>query len=401
MKNLLFTLVFVFSLPLSVTLCGQTPNTFLLRGSHLVEVKENYKKGNPQARTWINALIKLADKDITQKPLSVVTKAKVPPSGNLHDYFSMAPYFWPDSSKPNHLPYINKDGKHNPEIDQINDHKNLLRLVRWVQELSLAYYFTVDEKYAAKAAEFLHVWFLDTATFMNPNLNYAQAILGINDGRASGMIDACDFSILLNAVELLEGSRSWDEQSNKQLKEWFEKYYLWLLESKNGITERKNKNNHGTWYDQQILSVALYLGKKDWAKEYIHTTALARIPQQIEPDGRQPLELARTNALHYSTFALEAWFKTANMADCVGLDIWNYSTADGRSFKKALDWLLPYAINEKKWEYQQIIEFDRYSFYRLLLQASNHYGNSYWKAAQKIKEEGTRNLIAEIFYEKL
>jgi len=77
MKNLLFTLVLVFSLPLSVTLCGQTPNTFLLRGSHLLEVKENYKKDNPQARTWINALIKLADKDITQKPLSVVTKAKV------------------------------------------------------------------------------------------------------------------------------------------------------------------------------------------------------------------------------------------------------------------------------------------------------------------------------------
>ena len=383
----------------TASLHAQMPNTFLVKPERLVALKSSFQKGDSRTTTLINSLLKTANSDLKRTPVSVTSKKKIPTGGNIHDYMSMAPYFWPDSTKPNLLPYINKDGQFNPEIYTVTDHQYIQELERWVQDLALAYYFTDEEKYAAKASQFLQVWFIDTATLMNPNLNYAQAIMGLNEGRASGMIDACELTTLLNAVELLAGSVSWTTTQDLKLKEWFEQYYTWLLESKNGIAERKNKNNHGPWYDQQIVAVALYLGKKDWAKEYLNNTIL-RIPVQIEPDGRMPLELSRTNALHYNTFAIEAWFRTATLADYLGMDLWNYTTTDGRSFHKAFNWLLPYATGEMKWEYQQINEYKKKTIYKLLLQAANHYGGNYYQQAQKVKD-GSDNTITDIFYDKM
>lgn len=51
-----------------------------------------------------------ADKLLGMKPVSVMDKAFTPASGNKHDYMSQAPYFWYDSSKPNGLPYLRRDG---------------------------------------------------------------------------------------------------------------------------------------------------------------------------------------------------------------------------------------------------------------------------------------------------
>jgi hypothetical protein len=112
---------------------------------------------------------------------------------------------------------------------------------------------------------------------------------------------------------------------------------------------------------------------------------------QIEPDGRQPLELERTTALGYSTFNLEAWFKTAILASHLGVDIWNYKTADGRGLQKALDWLLPYAVGEKKWTYQQIKEYSEVDkLYFLLPEAAKHYKQpSYNDWLLKVDRKGT------------
>ena len=43
------------------------------------------------------------------------------------------------------------------------------------------------------------------------------------------------------------------------------------------------------------------------------------------------------------------------------LAIWNFETDDGKSIKKAFDWLIPFVKNEKSWTYQQIkpIKFDQ------------------------------------------
>ncbi len=66
-------------------------------------------------------LRKQADSLLDMKPLSVMEKAFTPVSGNKHDYMSQAPYFWYDSTKPNGLPYMRRDGVRNPEINKITD----------------------------------------------------------------------------------------------------------------------------------------------------------------------------------------------------------------------------------------------------------------------------------------
>jgi hypothetical protein len=123
------------------------------------------------------------------KFVSVLDKTFTPVSGNKHDYMSQAPYFWYDSSKPNGLPYIRRDGEHNPEIKKITDRTYIGDLENATKTLGIAWYLTGEEKYADKAAALIRYWFFNEATKMNPNLNYAQAIPGITNGRGIGIIE--------------------------------------------------------------------------------------------------------------------------------------------------------------------------------------------------------------------
>ena len=42
------------------------------------------------------------------------------------------------------------------------------------------------------------------------------------------------------------------------------------------------------------------------------------------------------------------------LAENVDVDLWNYQTEDRRSIRKALDFLTPVALGERKWQYQEL-----------------------------------------------
>jgi hypothetical protein len=312
----------------------------------------------------------------------VVTKTITPPSGDKHDYASQAPYFWPNPNKPDGLPYVRRDGERNPEINKITDHVALDRMESTVRTLALAYYFKTDEKYAAKTAELLRAWFLDPTTHMNPNLEYAQFIPGVNTGRGIGLIETRGLVDVVDAVGLLAGSKSWTAADQKRLESWFGKFLQWMQESKNGREESRAKNNHGTYYDVQTISFALFLGKNDLAKQIAETAKEQRIALQVEPDGRQPLELERTKAWSYSIMNLDGLMQLARLAGNVDADLWSYKTKDGRSIRAALEYLYPYAIEGRPWTYQQIEGFNAKSFFPLMRRAAVHYQDQKFKAAE-------------------
>jgi hypothetical protein len=144
------------------------------------------------------------------------------------------------------------------------------------------------------------------------------------------------------------------------------------LESPQGQEEVKAKNNHGSWYDVQVASYALFTGQEQLAKKVLAGFAAKRIATQIEPDGRQPNELARSRAWHYSIFNLQALFNAAAIADKVGIDMWKSETTN-RSIRKAIDWLIPFATGEKKWPYKEIAAFEPQKLAPLLRIAAIRY----------------------------
>jgi hypothetical protein len=331
------------------------PRLFQSDGRDLAKVKRRLAAGgDKQLAAALTELRAQADRELKTEPLTVVHKPKAPPSGDKHDYVSMAPYFWPDPDKKDGLPYIRRDGKVNPERDKY-DAPLLKKMSQAVGTLALAYYLTDQERYAGHAARLLRVWFLDAPTRMNPNLNYAQFIPGVNEGRGIGIIDSVALLQVVDAAGLLEGSREWARAEAAGLKDWFRDYLKWLRTSKGGKEEAAAANNHGSWYDVQVATFALFVGEdEESVRKLLEESKTKRIARQIEPDGRQPLELKRTKAFDYSRVNLRALFALATLGERVGVDLWHFETKDGRGIRKALDWLIPYASGEKEWPYEQI-----------------------------------------------
>src|SRR5215203_3787574 len=155
---------------------AQIPKVLIMDARRLADVKKKWQEKDQIILRLTDSLLKQANGYLKMKPVSVMDKEFTPVSGNKHDYMSQAPYFWYDSSKPNGLPYMRRDGVRNPEINVITDKKFLVDLENASKTLALAFYFTGEEKYAAKAAQLLRHWFFNSETKMNPNLEYAQAI---------------------------------------------------------------------------------------------------------------------------------------------------------------------------------------------------------------------------------
>lgn len=324
----------------------------VLDAQHLLYVKQHLS--DPSYAQAYKALKKEAEHDLVMKPLTVMSKDYIPSSGSKHDYVSLARYAWPDQTKPNGLPYMMRDGISNPELNKF-DRNKLSDMTGAIYRLSLAYYFSEDEKYAKKATELIHIWFLDKTTRMNPNLRYAQHIPGEADGRCYGVIDAYSFVEMLDGVQLLEKSKSFTAKDSKKLKAWFSHLLKWLLSHPQAIEESDQKNNHAIAYDVQVAAYSLYTGNRKVFSDVLAYFPKRRIATQIAPDGSQPHELRRTLAFGYSQYNLHHIIDLMLMVKHQGLDFHKYGIRDEHSFFKAMDFLASYmGKSVKLWPYQQI-----------------------------------------------
>ncbi len=327
-----------------------SPAFLLLDPTAMAAYKAAYRAGHQPEATQVQHLLAEADQALKHAPYTIATKPQTPPSGDKHDYVSQAPYWWPDPTKPDGKPYIQKDGLHNPEAEAMKDSEHLSQLCAAVQTLALAYYFTTDERYARQAATLLRVFFLDPATRMNPNLNFGQGIPGINTGRNFGIIETRHLVVIPEALALLSGSKNVDTDLVTGLKNWFKSFNTWLTTSPIALPEGQAKNNHGTFYDTQVVDFALFTGDEALAKRTLQAQTWPRVAVQIAPDGAQPLELARTRPWNYVSMNLQGWERLALLAPHVGLDLWHYTTRDGQGLRPAVEWFRPYLLGQKKME---------------------------------------------------
>jgi hypothetical protein len=303
------------------------------------------------------ALRRDAAKALKIEPFSVMRKDRTPPSGDKHDYLSLAPYWWPDPKIAGGLPYIRRDGETNPDNKRSTDADAIGAMADAVETLAVAYFFSGEKKHAEGAARLMRAWFLDPATRMNPHLRYAQAIPGRNDGRGAGLIESRHFIKVVDAAGLLGASRAWTENDARALAAWFREFINWMQSSPNGKDEAKARNNHGSWYAAQLACFALFTGDEELARKTVEG-ARVRIVWQIEPDGKQPEELQRTRGLWYSGFNLEALMILAEAGKRTGIDLYNFQSKDGRGIRRAVEYLAPYADPARPWPHRQINEME-------------------------------------------
>ncbi|MBL5905630.1 alginate lyase family protein [Serratia fonticola] len=305
-----------------------------------------------------NKLLSSADRALKQPLYSVMNKSLTAASGDKHDYYSFPPYWWPDPSKKDGLPYIRKDGETNPDANSdATDKKRLVAMSNDVSNLALAWYFSQNPAYAQKAREQLVNWFINPQTRMNPNLQYAQAIPGINDGRGIGLIDSRALVDVIDAIELLRPANVISDKEYQQLKQWYGDFYHWMTTSQNGFEEDNWHNNHGTYFDLQAASFALFSGQIAEAKQRLQITQLRRIANQFDNQGRQMAELERTRPWHYSNFNLEAYNKLGRLGEITGVDVWNFSL-DDHSLRKGYGYVAGFVNSDTPWPWKDIDKMD-------------------------------------------
>jgi hypothetical protein len=327
----------------------------LLSSDEAHAIKEAIRAKDPRYSNDFSELRSLADGTLDKGPWSVTFSRPKGIEVPAHEYYSEGPYWWPDPKNPNG-PYIRKDGERNPGRFDGNHH-DIGTMSSSVLSLGMGAYFLGDDRYAAHAQKILSTWFLDPATRMNPNLEYGQAVRGINTGRGTGLIDTVALIHATQGIVLLEQAGKLDDPVKNGLRQWYSEFLKWMTTSEKGLDEKKSGNNHATWWTAQVAAYATFVNDSAAQKMAWNHYRTVLVPGQIQPDGSCPREEARTQSLSYSTFNLDAFSVLCRIAELNGVDLWKFHTPQGIGVDKALAYVTPYVEQPETWKKQQITPF--------------------------------------------
>ncbi|SEM96235.1 Alginate lyase [Chitinophaga rupis] len=300
-------------------------------------------------------ILKRAADAIQQTPLTITAYSCSRSAGGKHDFYSEADYWWPNPASAD-SPYIQRDGQTNP--DNFLEHRRVMvRFSRIMGALAAGYVVTKDKTYLRKALTHAHAWFVDTATYMHPNLQYAQAIKGRVTGRGIGIIDTIHFLEVVQALRIMEKAGALPPEDLKAIKAWFTDYLQWMTTHQYGHDEMNAANNHGTCWVMQAAAFAGWVNDQKWidfcAKRYEEVL----LPKQMAADGSFPLELKRTKPYGYSLFNLDAMTMVCQLLSNPDHNLWQYTTADGKNIGKGMAYMYPYVKDKKQWPFAKDVMY--------------------------------------------
>jgi len=309
--------------------------------------KSNFSFKEQIRETLQDAVILQANDFLKESPITVTASASQRSTGGIHDYFSEGDYWWADTTNLSG-PYIQRDGMTNPA--NFTAHREaLVRFSEMVGNLTSAYILTKDSVYAEAAIRHCKAWFLDENTKMNPNLLYAQAIVGRHTGRGIGVIDGIHFMEVVQSLIVLEQLGMVNSSEIKEFRSWFSDFQTWLTTHKYGLDEMVHPNNHGTCWNMQLGLYAVFT-KNDsllnFCRDNYKNTLL---PNQMATNGSFPLELDRTKPYGYSLFNLDAMTINCLILSDKSTNLWEYSTPNGQSIKLGLAFMKPYVKDKNEW----------------------------------------------------
>ncbi len=293
--------------------------------------------------------IEKADSFLDARPVTITDFRCARSAGGEHDFFSEGDYWWPDPENPDG-PYIRRDGQSNP--DNFSSHREaMMRLSEITATLASAWLLTGERKYADRALTHLDAWFVDSATMMNPNMLYSQAIFGLASGRGIGLIDAYHLVEVARSAQVLAEKGGISEVHSAKIKDWFSRFLDWMVTHQYGIDEMNSKNNHGTCWVATAASMARLTGNREIIEKCVSRFKTVLLSGQMGTDGSFPLELARTKPYAYSLFNMDALCNVAQILSSEKEDLWEYAI-DGKSLAKGMDFIFPYIVNKSEWPYE-------------------------------------------------
>ena len=279
-----------------------------------------------------------------------------------HDYYSDAPYWWPNPDDPSG-PYVPREGRVYPDRFAAN-RVALNSMSDAVFALGAASYLFDDARYAQRAALILNTWFVNPKTRMNPNLENAQGIRNWNTGRPAGILDGRAFIRAIQGMEFLAQAGTWDARDQTAVRKWFEEYLRWLTQSKNGIEEKRSGDNQASWWTAQVAAVATFVGDDAAARMAFDYYRDRIFHRQIRGDGSAPREEARATPW-YSVFNLEAYTMVCRIAEVQGVDLWSVRGKNGSTLSTVIDYLKPLLADPRQWNREQANDLETDALYFL------------------------------------
>lgn len=345
--------------------CAQADAQLLFSKSESQAMKTAIAAKDPRVQAAAERLRRDADARLKDGPWSVTFNRPKDRKIPVNDYYSEAPYWWPDPANPGG-PFIRKDGETN-RARFLANREDLGRVSQAVFLLGTAAWLFDDQRYADHASKLLAVWFVDPATRMNPHLEYGQAISGITDGRGIGIIDTTNLIWAVQGITFLDATGRWKPSDRVAVRKWFSDYLGWISTDKKGLDEKGNGNNHSSWWAAQAASYAVFLGDRDTQDAIWRMYREELIPKQMLADGSCPREESRTKSLGYSAFNLDALAVVCRLAEKQGVDLWRFRAKNGAGMPAGVAYLAPFMAHPETWKKPQIEPFQNDRIYFLAL----------------------------------
>lgn len=324
--------------------------TFLWQPDVLERLKAG-KDSDPEIKAAYDGLIARAEAAMKNPLYTVVDKTTIPYSGDRHDYMSTVANWFQDPANPTG-PYVRREGSNPERLSNKFDIADLERMSADVELLSLAYYFSDNVRYATRVASLVRTWFVTPASRMNPNMNFAQTVIGREKGRPDGVLETARIQRVIEGIGLIAPSGKFTADDGKGLEKWFSDYVDWMRTSPHGKGASVARTHHSLWYDSQVAHFALFARRPDVAKSVVANFPKTRFPVHFAPDGKMPLEIARSRSLYFSVYALTPAYNVAEIGQCIRADLWGADNA-GSSLKRSTDFLAAYHGKTDTWPYPE------------------------------------------------
>ena len=189
---------------------------------------------------------------------------------------------------------------------------------------------------------------INKKTKMNPDLEFAQQSTSV------GIIDTRFLLRIIDCIGILRSSGKWSEKDQAKMKDWCRQFADNVMERIDNF-HKSRAHNISSFYHAQMAALQLFTEDYKQAEIMIERTK-ARLDSGLNSQGGFKEEWRRTRSLSYSSFHCFALFNLASMGKLVDIDLWNYTTEDGRGFFKALDYITQNTgiLSDKEWPHKEI-----------------------------------------------